>query len=147
MKSRGFHIRRRRHGKRQHGVAMLAVITAVAICLVIVNEFGTSTTIDMMQSRNNLDQMRAHFLARSSLNITELIIRLQRRLDNAPGDMGHETRVRLHQPGFRGAEELRADARRKVSVTGGNKDVPSINAGRGADTPTGSTREVPLAAL
>jgi general secretion pathway protein K len=66
---------------------MLAVITAVAICLVIVNEFGTSTTIDMMQSRNNLDQMRAHFLARSSLNITELIVRLQRRLDNAPQQM------------------------------------------------------------
>jgi hypothetical protein len=82
VKRRGFHIRRRRVGKRQHGVAMLAVITAVAICLVIVNEFGTSTTIDMMQSRNNLDQMRAHYLSRSSLNITELIIRLQRRLEN-----------------------------------------------------------------
>lgn len=74
--------------RRQHGVAMLAVITAVAICLVIVNEFGTATTIDTMQARNNLDQMRAHFLARSSLNLTELIVRLQRRLDNAPGQAG-----------------------------------------------------------
>lgn len=75
--------RRRRHGGRQRGIAMLAVVTAVAICMVIVNEFGTSTTIDMMQARNNLDQMRAHFLARSSLNLTELIVRLQKRLDNA----------------------------------------------------------------
>ncbi len=65
---------------------MLAVITAVAICLVIVNGFGTSTTIDIMQSRNNLDQMRAHFLARSSLNLTELIVRLQLRLDTASAD-------------------------------------------------------------
>lgn len=81
MKRRGFHLRRRK-GTRQRGVAMLAVITAVAICLVIVNGFGTSTTIDMMQSRNNLDQMRASYLSRSSLNITELIIRLQRRLEN-----------------------------------------------------------------
>ncbi len=80
--------RRRRPGRPrgQRGVAMIAVITAVAICLVIVNEFGTSTTIDLMQSRNNLDQMRAHFLARSSLNLSELIVRLQQRLDNASAD-------------------------------------------------------------
>lgn len=81
--------RRRRmriRGRRQRGIAMLAVLTAVAICLVIVNEFGTSTTVDIMQSRNNLDQMRASFLARSSLNLTELIVRLQQRLDNASAD-------------------------------------------------------------
>ncbi len=65
---------------------MLAVVTAVAICMVIVNEFGTSTTIDMMQARNNRDQMQAHFLARSSLNLTELIVRLQLRLDTASKD-------------------------------------------------------------
>lgn len=63
---------------------MLAVITAVAICMVIVNDFGTRTTIDVMQSRNNLDQMRGHFLARSSLNLTELILRLQKEIDGAP---------------------------------------------------------------
>jgi general secretion pathway protein K len=48
---------------------------------VIVNSFATSTAIDVMQSRNNLDQMRGHFLARSSLNLTELILRLQRVVD------------------------------------------------------------------
>ncbi|MEZ4401703.1 MAG: type II secretion system protein GspK [Kofleriaceae bacterium] len=64
-------------------MAILAVVTAVAICMVIVNEFGTRTTIDMLQARNNLDQMRAELLARSSLNLTDLVLRLQRRLDNA----------------------------------------------------------------
>jgi general secretion pathway protein K len=83
MKRRGLSLRsrRRRPGRRQHGMAMLAVITAVAICMVIVNEFSTRTTIDVMQSRNNLDQMRGHFLARSSLNLTELVLRLQRVVD------------------------------------------------------------------
>lgn len=81
---RGLQLRLRRRrplARRQRGIAMLAVITAVAICMVIVNEFGTSTTIDVMQSRNNLDQMRGHFLARSSLNLTELILRLQGEID------------------------------------------------------------------
>lgn len=82
MRRRGFTLRRRRRARgRQHGLAMLAVITAVALCMVIINEFSTATTIDVFQSRNNLDQMRGHFLARSSLNITELLLRLQRRVD------------------------------------------------------------------
>ncbi|HVK71829.1 MAG TPA: hypothetical protein VM734_00860 [Kofleriaceae bacterium] len=72
---------RRRRARGQRGIALLAVITAVAICLVIVNEFGTRTTIDMMQARNNLDQMRAHFLAQSSLNISDVVLRLQHQLD------------------------------------------------------------------
>jgi hypothetical protein len=71
--------------RRQRGVAMIAVLTAIALCLVITNDFGTRTTIDVMQSRNNLDQMRGHFLARSSMNLTELIFRLQNRIDNASG--------------------------------------------------------------
>ncbi len=89
MRRRGFMLRRRRRARgRQHGLAMLAVITAVALCMVIINEFSTATTIDVFQSRNNLDQMRGHFLARSSLNITELILRLQRRVDRAPPEAG-----------------------------------------------------------
>ncbi|MBK9030096.1 MAG: general secretion pathway protein GspK [Myxococcales bacterium] len=62
-------------------MAILAVVTAIAICMVIVNDFGTRTSIDMLQARNNLDQMRAHFLARSSLNLTDLVLRLQKRVD------------------------------------------------------------------
>jgi hypothetical protein len=81
--------RRRRRPRRsvaqreQAGIAILAVVTAVAICLTIVNEFGTRTNIDLLQSRNNLDQARASLLARSALNLTDLVLRLQKRLDNA----------------------------------------------------------------
>lgn len=83
--------RRRRRARGQRGIALLAVITAVAICMVIVNEFGTRTSIDLMQARNNLDQMRAHFLARSSLNLTEIVLRLQDQIDknsDAAGSQG-----------------------------------------------------------
>ncbi len=71
----------------QRGIALLAVITAVAICMVIVNEFGTRTSVDMMQARNNLDQMRGHFLARSSLNLTEIVLRLQDQIDKQAAGM------------------------------------------------------------
>ncbi len=73
--------RRRRKQPKQRGIAILAVVTAIAIALMIVNEFATRTTIDMLQSKNTLDQTRAHFLARSAVNLGELLLRMQNLLD------------------------------------------------------------------
>ena len=72
----------RRKRNRQRGVALFAVMIAIAIVLVFTGEFGTSTTVDLMAAANYRDQMRAHFLARSALNLSELVIRIQQRLDN-----------------------------------------------------------------
>jgi general secretion pathway protein K len=71
---------RKRH--RERGVALIAVLIAIAITLVISNEFGTATTTDISAAANYRDQMRAHFLARSAQNIGELVVRIQGRLDN-----------------------------------------------------------------
>lgn len=79
--------RRRAYSRREKsGMAILMVVTAIAICMVIVNEFGTRTNVDTLQARNDLDQMRAHFLARSALDVTDLVLRLQKRLDDAARD-------------------------------------------------------------
>ena len=72
----------KRTRNNQRGVALITVLIAIAITLVLTNEFGTSTSTDMIAAANYRDQMRAHFLARSSLNLGELIIRIQQRLDN-----------------------------------------------------------------
>lgn len=77
-------VRRRRD--RQRGVALIAVLVAIAVTLVISNEFGTSTNVDLMAAANYRDQMRSHFLARSAANLSELVIRVQQRLDNAAND-------------------------------------------------------------
>lgn len=66
---------------KQRGIAILAVVTAIAIALMIVNEFATRTTIDMLQAKNTLDQTRGHFLARSAINLGELLLRMQNLLD------------------------------------------------------------------
>jgi type II secretory pathway component PulK len=72
----------RRRRNRQRGVALIAVLISIAISLVIVNEFGTSTSVDLTAAANYRDQMRSHFLARSALNLSELVIRIQQRIDN-----------------------------------------------------------------
>jgi hypothetical protein len=72
----------RRKRVRQRGVALVAVMIAIAITLVISDEFGTSTNGDLMAAANYRDQMRSHFLARSALSLSELVIRVQQRIDN-----------------------------------------------------------------
>ncbi len=72
----------RRRRRRQRGVALVTVIIAIAITLVISNQFGTTTSVDIVAAANYRDQMRSHFLARASLDLSELVIRIQQRLDN-----------------------------------------------------------------
>ncbi len=66
----------------QRGVALMAVLIAIAITIVISNEFGTATTTDISAAANYRDRMRSHFLARSAQNLAELLVRIQQRLDN-----------------------------------------------------------------
>jgi general secretion pathway protein K len=68
--------------RRQRGIALVAVLLAIAATLVISNDFGTSTSTDMIAAANYRDQMTAHFLARSAQNLGELVVRIQQRLDN-----------------------------------------------------------------
>ncbi len=76
--------RRRRRGPMftQQGIALLVVTTTLMIIGFMAKEFATNTTIDSFGAANSRDQMRAEFLARSSLNLSELILRLQQVLDN-----------------------------------------------------------------
>jgi general secretion pathway protein K len=74
--------RKRARRRRQRGVALIAVLVAVSIILVLVGQFGTNTNIDLFAAANQRDQMRSEFLARSAVNLSELVIRLQQRIDN-----------------------------------------------------------------
>ncbi len=75
---------RRRRRRRQRGVAIVTVLIAIALTLVLTNQFNTSTSVDLIAAGNYRDQMRAHFLARSAINLGELVIRLQQKIDGAP---------------------------------------------------------------
>ena len=80
---------RRKRG-RQRGIAVLIVLVAISLTIVLTTQFSTSTTIDLIAAANHRDQMRAHFLARSAINFTEIVIRLQQKLDGASNQKGFE---------------------------------------------------------
>jgi general secretion pathway protein K len=70
-----------RRRRKQRGVAIITVLIAISLTLILTSQFSTSTNIDLIASANYRDQMRAHFLARSALNFTEFVVRLQQILD------------------------------------------------------------------
>ncbi|HTL36753.1 MAG TPA: hypothetical protein VL326_26645, partial [Kofleriaceae bacterium] len=96
---------------KQRGVALIAVLIAIAITIVITGEFGNATTTDISAAANYRDQMRAHFLARSAQNLAELVIRIQSRLDNIKELRGQvqitEWADQLVLPFCGGADEVR----------------------------------------
>ena len=74
--------RARRNSRKERGVALIVVLTAVMVVTLIFSEFKTNTTYDKFGADNALDQTRGELLARSSMNLSELIIRLQQVLDD-----------------------------------------------------------------
>ena len=66
----------------QKGVALIAVVSALTFTAIIATEFTTTTQVDELGAIDARDQMQAEFLARSSMNLSELIIRLQQVLDS-----------------------------------------------------------------
>ncbi len=62
----------------QRGVALIAVTAALAVLTVVTMEFNYSTNVDYQSAANARDAMRAHYLATSVMNMSELIIKVQR---------------------------------------------------------------------
>lgn len=73
--------RRKKHKLfSQRGVALLAVAVCMTIIAVIASGFDQNTRTDYIAATTARDRMRAHFLARSAMNLGELVIRVQKDL-------------------------------------------------------------------
>jgi len=63
--------------RRQRGVAMLIVLTWLALMISVVSEFTYGTSVDAAQAANARDELRAHYLARSGVSLSRLLIKIQ----------------------------------------------------------------------
>ena len=64
---------------RQRGVALLIVLTWIALMVALVAEFTYGTTVDAAQAANARDEVRAHYMAMSSVNLSRLLIKIQQK--------------------------------------------------------------------
>lgn len=68
---------RHRRWFTQRGVALIFVTMALALLATATAQFTTEATIDFEAAVNARDDMRAHFLARSGMNLSRLVITVQ----------------------------------------------------------------------
>lgn len=82
MMRRGWQTLLRRHRARkcrdrQSGVALLVTISALSLLIALVAQFSYGTTVDAAQAANARDEVRAHYLARSAMSLSRLLIKIQ----------------------------------------------------------------------
>jgi general secretion pathway protein K len=70
-------MRTRRKQKGERGFALIAVTVLAALATAIVFDFAYSTNVDYASAANTRDEMRAHYLARSVMNMSRLSIKFQ----------------------------------------------------------------------
>ncbi|HSZ83253.1 MAG TPA: hypothetical protein VLA14_13280 [Polyangia bacterium] len=62
----------------QRGVALLLVLTWIALMVALVGQFTYGTNVDAAQAANARDELRAHYLAKSSVNLARMLIKIQK---------------------------------------------------------------------
>ena len=81
-------------GKRgRRGMALLMVITTIAVLTSVVVEFAYSTHVDVRLAANARDALRAQYLAKSATNFARVLLYVQSLLDRSVGQASMNFRV------------------------------------------------------
>ncbi len=87
-----------RDARGGRGVALLMVLTSIAVLTAVSVDFAYNTRVDTALAVNARDSLRAEYLAKSALNFSRLVLHFQYQLDqqsgalrNAAGNLGGST--------------------------------------------------------
>ena len=96
--------RSRRADRGSRGVALILVLTTLAILTAIGVDFSYGARVDLRLAENLRDETRAHFLARSAINLSRLLLHFQKQLDGLGGQLsGALDSIKASLPGPGGA--------------------------------------------
>ncbi|MFZ5445319.1 MAG: general secretion pathway protein GspK [Myxococcota bacterium] len=66
----------------ERGVAMLLVLVGIAVLALVANEVRYNSVIELRLATNQRDELRAHYLAKSGISMSRLMLRFQKQLDS-----------------------------------------------------------------
>jgi general secretion pathway protein K len=69
------------------GVALILVLTTLAILTAVGVDFSFSSRVDLRLAENLRDDTRAHYLARSAINLSRLLLHFQKQIDGLGGQL------------------------------------------------------------
>jgi general secretion pathway protein K len=73
---------------RQRGVALILVLTTIAILTSIGVDFSYSSRVSLKLAENLRDETRAQYMAQSAVNLSRLLLHFQRQIDQVGGQVG-----------------------------------------------------------
>jgi general secretion pathway protein K len=77
----------RKHSRSSRGVALVLVLTTVAILTSIGVDFSYSSRVSLKLAENLRDETRAFYLAQSAINLTRLLLHFQKQVDQLGGQL------------------------------------------------------------
>ena len=123
-----------RQVSRQSGFALLVVVVSVAVLGAVVSEFGYNARVEFEAAANARDQLRAEYLARSGINLSRLLIKVQSSVvDPINKQLRSDFQITQFAPFLLGAFGGDADERAGVGSMLGldAKALNGMSAGRG----------------
>jgi general secretion pathway protein K len=66
----------------RRGVAMLLVLVGLAVLGLVANEVQYNSVVELRLATNQRDELRAHFLAKSGVGLSRLLLRFQKQMDS-----------------------------------------------------------------
>lgn len=70
-----------RRSRKEQGVAMLLVLVGIAVLTLVANEVRYNSVVELRLATNQRDELRAHYLAKSGIGLSRLMLRFQKQLD------------------------------------------------------------------
>ena len=67
--------------KSERGIAMLLVLVGIAVLALVANEVRYNSIVELRLATNQRDELRAHYLAKSGIAMSRLMLRFQKQLD------------------------------------------------------------------
>jgi general secretion pathway protein K len=85
----------RKAPSRERGAALLTAMVAVAVLTAVAVDLAYSSRVSLQIAANARDELRAHYLARSGVQMGRLVLSFQQTLDKSLGQMQGVPRVQL----------------------------------------------------
>src|SRR5438552_7643992 len=77
----------RKQSRSSRGVALVLVLTTVAILTSIGVDFSYSSRVSLKLAENLRDETRAYYMARSAVNLSRLLLHFQKQVDALGGQL------------------------------------------------------------
>ncbi len=68
--------------RSERGIAMLLVLIGIAVLALVANEVRYNSVVELRLATNQRDELRAHYLAKSGVSLSRLMLRFQKQVDS-----------------------------------------------------------------